>query len=58
MIGGKNEAENTVYVGDGAWDARAARKLGIGFVGVRHDGRRARLHAELVTLQIAPVKKS
>lgn len=28
-----------VYVGDGVWDCRAARALGIGFVGVRIDGK-------------------
>lgn len=35
-----------VYVGDGVWDARTARSLGIGFVGVRLRGGPARLHAE------------
>lgn len=38
-----------VYVGDGVWDARAARALGIGFVGVRRDGDRARLEREGAT---------
>jgi phosphoglycolate phosphatase-like HAD superfamily hydrolase len=32
-----------VYVGDGVWDAKAARNLRIGFVGVRIDGREERL---------------
>jgi phosphoglycolate phosphatase-like HAD superfamily hydrolase len=35
-----------VYVGDGLWDLRAARELGIGFVGVRHDADESRLRAE------------
>ncbi len=36
----------TVYIGDGLWDLRAARHLGIGFVGVRHDGNESALRAE------------
>ncbi len=39
-----------VYVGDGPWDARAARTLNLGFVGVRVDGREDRLRAEGATL--------
>ena len=39
--GGKNAP--AVYVGDGVWDAKAARNLRIGFVGVRVDGREERL---------------
>lgn len=35
-----------LYVGDGVWDARAARTLGIGFVGVRVRGDFERLRAE------------
>lgn len=35
-----------VYIGDGVWDARASRALGIGFVGLRHDGEEAGLRAE------------
>lgn len=35
-----------VYVGDGLWDLRAARELGMGFVGVRHDGDESRLRSE------------
>lgn len=35
-----------VYVGDGVWDARAARALGMGFVGVRVRGDTARLQAQ------------
>lgn len=42
--GGRNAA--AVYVGDGVWDARAARALKIGFVGVRVDGREDRLRAQ------------
>lgn len=34
------------YVGDGVWDARASRDLGIGFVGVRVEGDFERLSAE------------
>lgn len=36
----------TVYVGDGVWDARACRSLGIPFIGVATDGRAAHLAAE------------
>lgn len=35
-----------VCVGDGVWDARAARRLGVGFVGVRVGGDFDRLRAE------------
>jgi phosphoglycolate phosphatase-like HAD superfamily hydrolase len=35
-----------VYVGDGVWDARTSRELGIGFVGVRVEGDFERLRAE------------
>jgi phosphoglycolate phosphatase-like HAD superfamily hydrolase len=35
-----------VYVGDGPWDARAARTLDLGFIGVRLDGRTDRLARE------------
>ena len=38
--------ESTVYVGDGVWDARVCRNLGIPFVGIAADGRAARLSAE------------
>jgi phosphoglycolate phosphatase-like HAD superfamily hydrolase len=37
---------SAVYVGDGVWDARACRRLGIPFIGVATDGRAARLTAE------------
>jgi len=35
-----------VYVGDGVWDARACRSVGVPFIGVATDGRAARLGAE------------
>jgi phosphoglycolate phosphatase-like HAD superfamily hydrolase len=38
--------DNTVYVGDAVWDARACRNLGIPFIGIAADGRAARLFAE------------
>jgi phosphoglycolate phosphatase-like HAD superfamily hydrolase len=38
--------DSTVYVGDGIWDARVCRRLGIPFLGVATDGRAARLTAE------------
>jgi phosphoglycolate phosphatase-like HAD superfamily hydrolase len=37
---------STVYVGDGVWDARACRSVGIPFIGIGADGRAARLSAE------------
>ncbi len=37
---------STVYVGDGVWDARACRSVGIPFIGVATDDRAARLSAE------------
>jgi phosphoglycolate phosphatase-like HAD superfamily hydrolase len=37
---------HTIYVGDGVWDARACRNLGIPFVGIAADCRAARLCAE------------
>ena len=37
---------DAVYVGDGVWDARACRSIGIPFIGVAIDGRAARLTAE------------
>ena len=37
---------STVYVGDGVWDARACRNVGIPFIGIATDGRAARLSAE------------
>jgi phosphoglycolate phosphatase-like HAD superfamily hydrolase len=39
--------EGVVYVGDGVWDARAARNLGFPFIGISPEpGKAARLHAE------------
>jgi phosphoglycolate phosphatase-like HAD superfamily hydrolase len=36
-----------IYVGDGVWDARAARNLGFRFIGISHEPARvARLYAE------------
>jgi len=40
------KAASTVYVGDGIWDARACRSVGIPFVGIATDGGAARLAAE------------
>lgn len=38
---GVGELGDVVYVGDGLWDLRASKRLGIGFVGIA-DGERAR----------------
>lgn len=35
-----------LYIGDGPWDARAARNLNLGFIGIRVDNNPTRLHAE------------
>ena len=37
---------STIYVGDGVWDARACRSVGIPFIGIATDGRAAQLSAE------------
>jgi phosphoglycolate phosphatase-like HAD superfamily hydrolase len=37
---------SAVYVGDGVWDARACRRVGIPFIGVGTDSRAGRLTAE------------
>ena len=37
---------STVFVGDGVWDARACRRVGIPFIGVATDGRAERLSAK------------
>lgn len=37
---------SAVYVGDGVWDVRACRRVGIPFIGVATDGRAASLAAE------------
>ena len=43
--------ERAVYFGDGIWDARASRRLGIGFVGIAAEpGKRERLEAEGVSI--------
>lgn len=45
-VGGARAAScRVVYVGDGRWDLRAARRLGIGFVGVGRRERAAELRA-------------
>jgi phosphoglycolate phosphatase-like HAD superfamily hydrolase len=38
--------DSTVYVGDGVWDARACRNIGIPFIGIATGRRAARLSAE------------
>jgi phosphoglycolate phosphatase-like HAD superfamily hydrolase len=38
--------DSTVYVGDGVWDARASRSVGIPFIGIATNGHAARLSAE------------
>ena len=38
--------ESTVYVGDGVWDARACRSIGIPFIGIATSSRATRLSAE------------
>lgn len=40
------EFSTTIYVGDGVWDARACRSVGIPFIGIGVDGRATRLKAE------------
>src|SRR5262245_10995958 len=37
---------STICVGDGVWDARACRSIGIPFIGIATDGRAAHLSAE------------
>jgi phosphoglycolate phosphatase-like HAD superfamily hydrolase len=37
---------STVYVGDGVWDARACRNVGVPFIGVGRDSRALRLSEE------------
>lgn len=46
LDGDASVIRKVVYVGDGVWDARATRNLGIGFVGMRHDRQEDRLRAE------------
>jgi beta-phosphoglucomutase-like phosphatase (HAD superfamily) len=38
--------EKVVYIGDGVWDVRAAKALGIGFLGLATDNRAGRLMEE------------
>jgi phosphoglycolate phosphatase-like HAD superfamily hydrolase len=38
----------TVYVGDGVWDARACRSVGIPFIGIGTGSRATRLSAEVL----------
>jgi phosphoglycolate phosphatase-like HAD superfamily hydrolase len=43
----RSEFDEIVYVGDGLWDARAARNLGFSFIGVSQDRSKAeKLYAE------------
>lgn len=43
---GQQAFEKVVYVGDGVWDVRAAKSLGIGFLGLGTDNKAGRLVAE------------
>lgn len=47
------DLEKIVYVGDGIWDARAAKKLGIGFIGIQLERDNKRLQDEGI-LDILP----
>ena len=38
--------DRSVYIGDGVWDARACRAIGIPFIGIAGDVRAERLTAE------------
>lgn len=38
--------QHVTYVGDGIWDARASRKLGLNFIGIASNGHAERLRAE------------
>jgi len=40
------KSNSAVYIGDGLWDARASRNIGIPFIGIADIGRAARLTAE------------
>src|SRR5438094_2599822 len=43
----RNSFDAVIYVGDGVWDARAARNLGFRFIGISHEPARVeRLYAE------------
>ena len=51
MAGLGRDTDGAVYFGDGIWDARASKRLGIGFVGIAAEpGKRERLEAEGVTV--------
>ena len=41
-----HDFEKIIYIGDGIWDVRTTRNLGIPFIGVRHKGDHQALHAE------------
>jgi phosphoglycolate phosphatase-like HAD superfamily hydrolase len=43
---GQDTFENVVYVGDGVWDVRAAKALGIGFLGLAAGHKAGRLMKE------------
>jgi phosphoglycolate phosphatase-like HAD superfamily hydrolase len=43
---GQDYFEKVVYVGDGIWDVRAAKPLGIGFLGLATDTKARRLLEE------------
>jgi phosphoglycolate phosphatase-like HAD superfamily hydrolase len=47
---GRSEFASVVYVGDGVWDFKAAKKLGFQFVGIGSGERARRLHGEGVQL--------
>jgi phosphoglycolate phosphatase-like HAD superfamily hydrolase len=52
---------NRVYVGDGVWDLAAARKLGIGFVGIGEGDKAERLRAagaEFILADFADLQRS
>jgi phosphoglycolate phosphatase-like HAD superfamily hydrolase len=53
QIYGEDAFEKTVYVGDGVWDARAARSLGIGFLGIAAGNKSARLLNEGASFVLA-----
>src|SRR5256886_17480015 len=43
----RDSFDAVIYVGDGVWDARAARNLGFRFIGISHEPARVeRLYAE------------
>jgi|SRR6267378_2630148 len=43
----RDSFDAVIYVGDGVWDARAARNLGFGFIGISHEPARVeRLYVE------------